>query len=148
MLHEDSLKKTDPEFMERWKAFACDEVVNEPNQQLDDPTRYLAIMAALTGSQSIDAFKAMLPEAMEGGLTPVMLKEMVYQAVDYLGFGRDYPVLNPGNDNHGRSSGKRRPGPGRYFWRRYERFLEERPYQPLAFCQLFRRLLHKNRSGL
>ena len=58
MLHEDSLKKTDPEFMERWKAFACDEVVNEPDQQLDDPTRYLAIMAALTGSQSIDAFKA------------------------------------------------------------------------------------------
>ena len=56
MLHEDSLKKTDPEFMERWKAFACDEVVNEPDQQLDDPTRYLAIMAALTGSQSIGAF--------------------------------------------------------------------------------------------
>ena len=98
MLHEDSLKKTDPEFMERWKAFACDEVVNEPDQQLDDPTRYLAIMAALTGSQSIDAFKAMLPEAMEGGLTPVMLKEMVYQAVDYLGFGRVYPFLNAVND--------------------------------------------------
>ena len=98
MLHEDSLKKTDPEFMERWKAFACDEVVNAPDQQLDDPARYLAIMAGLTGSQSIDAFKAMLPEAMEGGLTPVMLKEMVYQAVDYLGFGRVYPFLNAVND--------------------------------------------------
>ena len=43
--------------MERWKAFAYDEVVNEPGQQLDDPTRYLAIMATLTGSQSIDTLK-------------------------------------------------------------------------------------------
>ena len=53
-----------------------------------------------TNSQSIDTFKAMLPEAIEGGLTPVMLKEMVYQAVDYLGFGRVYPFLS-GGDEHG-----------------------------------------------
>lgn len=43
------LWKTDPEFMERFHHFADDEVVNEEGQQLDAPTRYLAILATLIG---------------------------------------------------------------------------------------------------
>lgn len=44
-----NLKKTDPEFAERFEHFAFDEVVNEENQQLEPPTRCLAILAALIG---------------------------------------------------------------------------------------------------
>ena len=33
-----NLKKTDPEFAERFEHFAFDEVVNEENQQLEPPT--------------------------------------------------------------------------------------------------------------
>lgn len=43
------LQKTDPEFTERFRHFALEEVVNEENQQLDAPTRYLAILATLIG---------------------------------------------------------------------------------------------------
>lgn len=92
-MNSKDLHQTDPEFMERWEAFSQKEVPQEPGQELDDTTRYLAILATLMGSQSIDCYKEMLPEALEHGLTPVMVKETVYQAVDYLGYGRVYPFL-------------------------------------------------------
>lgn len=76
---------TDPEFMERFEHFAFDEVVNEEGQQLDDITRHMAIIATLLGCQGIDEFRIELPRALDAGLTPVMVKEIVYQAVDYLG---------------------------------------------------------------
>lgn len=89
-----NLRETDPEFMERYEHFALDEVVNEPGQELDAPTRYLAILATLAGCQGVDMFKETLPKALDAGLTPVMVKEMVYQAVDYLGMGRVRPFLD------------------------------------------------------
>ena len=90
--------KTDSEFMERWEAFAYNEVVNEPGQTLDETTRYLAVLAALIGSQSVDAYRYYLPKAVESALTPAMVKEVVYQAVDYLGFGRVFPFFVATNE--------------------------------------------------
>lgn len=90
--------ETDPEFMERFEQFAYNEVVNEPGQQLDDQTRYLAVLAALTGCQGLEEFEETLPKAMDAGVTPVMIKEMVYQAVDYLGIGRVRPFLRAANE--------------------------------------------------
>ncbi len=92
------LKKTDLEFVERFQHFAFDEVVNEENQQLDAPTRYLAILSVLIGCGGVDAYREMLPTALENGMTPVMVKETVYQATDYLGYGRMLPFLNVTND--------------------------------------------------
>ena len=89
--------QTDPEFAERFERFAFDEVVNEPGQQLDDTTRYLAILATLLGCQGIEEFGAVLPRALDAGVTPVMVKETVYQAVDYLGIGRVRPFLDAVN---------------------------------------------------
>lgn len=92
------LRKTDPEFAERFHRFAFDEVVNEENQQLDAPTRYLAILSALIGCGGVDAFQEMLPVALENGVTPIMVKETIYQAADYLGYGRMLPFLNVANE--------------------------------------------------
>lgn len=89
----EQLRKTDPEFMERFEYFAFNEVVNEEGQQLEASTRYLAVMSVLIGCQGVEVFRMLLPEALEQGLTPVMVKEVVYQAVDYLGFGRVLPFL-------------------------------------------------------
>ncbi|OUN33796.1 carboxymuconolactone decarboxylase family protein [Lachnoclostridium sp. An76] len=89
---------TDPEFMERFEHFAFDEVVNEEGQQLDDVTRHMAIVATLLGCQGIDEFRIELPRALDAGLTPVMVKEIVYQAVDYLGIGRVLPFLDATNE--------------------------------------------------
>lgn len=91
------LTKTDPEFMERFSHFAFDEVVNEAGQQLEESTRYLAILATLIGCGGVDAFEEVLPKALEAGVTPVMVKETVYQSADYLGYGRMLPFLKKTN---------------------------------------------------
>ena len=56
--YESALAETDPEFIERFDNFAFDEVVN--NDDLDDKTRFMAILAALLGCQGAEAFKARL----------------------------------------------------------------------------------------
>lgn len=91
------LKVTDPEFFERFEHFAFDEVVNEDGQQLDAPTRFLAILATLIGCGGTDAYNELLPKALDNGVTPVMVKECVYQAADYLGYGRMLPFLKATN---------------------------------------------------
>lgn len=92
-----SLQNTDPEYAQRLGAF-LEEVKNEPGSTLEPTTRWLAILATLTGSGSVDAYKEALPRALEAGLDPVAVKEMVYQATDYLGYGRTLPFLHATND--------------------------------------------------
>ena len=89
----ENLRKTDPEFMECFEHFAFEEVPQEEGQQLDGETRYMAILATLLGCQGTEAYQVMLPKALDGGLSPVQVKEVVYQAFDYLGMGRVWPFL-------------------------------------------------------
>lgn len=89
---------TDPEFAERFEHFAFNEVINEENQQLDEKTRYTVILAALIGCGGVEAYREILPSALENGITPIAAKEVVYQATDYLGYGRMLPFLNVTNE--------------------------------------------------
>ena len=94
-------RETDPEFIERFDHFAFDEVVNMPDiggKAVDDRTRHMAILSTLLGCQGIDEFRAMVPAAMNFGVTPVEIKEIVYQAVAYLGMGRVFPFLKAVNE--------------------------------------------------
>ena len=93
---ESSLQNTDPEFVERLDNFALDEVVN--SDDLDDKTRFTAILASLLGCGGIDAYKTLLPAAMNFGVTATEVKEIVYQATAYLGIGRTYPFLMATNE--------------------------------------------------
>ncbi len=90
-------RRLDPEFSERMEAF-LQEVRSEPGQELPARTRSLAVLAALLGCQGLDEFRRALPEALEAGLDPVEVKEVVYQAVDYLGIGRVRPFLTAVNE--------------------------------------------------
>ena len=93
-----NLYETDPEFMERFEHFAYDEVVNEKDQQLDNHIRYIAILATLIGCQGREAYREILPMALSADVTPVEIKEIVYQAADYLGFGRIFTFLKITNE--------------------------------------------------
>lgn len=93
-----NLHKTDPEFAKRFDYFVLNEVVKEEKQQLESSTRYLVILAVLIGCGGIDAYKEILPKALENGMTPIVAKEIVYQATDYLGYGRMLPFLNVTNE--------------------------------------------------
>lgn len=92
------LHKTDPEFAQRFEYFAFQEAPKEEGRQLPEKTRYMAILAALIGCGGADAYGEMLPKALDGGVTPVMIKEIVYQSAAYLGCGRMLPFLSRTNE--------------------------------------------------
>lgn len=96
MDYESELLATDPEFMELFHRFVCDEVVSQIG--LDGKTRFTAILATLLGCQGIDEFQELLPSALDSGVTPVEIKEIVYQSVAYLGMGRALPFLKATNE--------------------------------------------------
>lgn len=93
--NDGSLFGTDPEFTDFFSRFAFDEVPNQDD--LDTHTRTLAILAALIGCQGVELFRDMLPEAIDYKVTPVEVKEMIYQATAYLGISRVYPFLRAAN---------------------------------------------------
>lgn len=89
------LADTDPEFSELFARFAEEEAPRE--SRLESKTRFLAILAALMGCQGREAFGFLADEALEGGVTPVELKELVYQGAAYLGLGRTLPFVQEAN---------------------------------------------------
>ena len=98
-LHRNFLSefdKTDPEFAKFFGGFALNEAVSET--KLDDRTRYMAILSALLGCQGVDTFKAVLPYALDAKLTPVEIKEIIYQATAYLGIGRTFSFIKAANE--------------------------------------------------
>ena len=92
------LAETDPEFAERFAYFAGEEVPGEPAAELPSRERYLVVLAALLGCQGLDEFRLMAAEALDAGVTPVELKEVVYQACAYLGIGRVRPFVDAANE--------------------------------------------------
>lgn len=90
------LLETDPEFIALFYNFAYDEVVNQDD--LDDRTRFMAILATLLGCQAVDEFHCQMGAALNFGVTPVEIKEIIYQAVAYLGIGRVSPFLEVVNE--------------------------------------------------
>ena len=55
-------------------------------------------MAALLGCQGEEAFRELLSAAVNIGITPVEVKEIVYQAAAYLGMGRVLSFLKITNE--------------------------------------------------
>ena len=91
-----NLYATDKEYKERFDYF-LEEVKNDEGNKLDEPTRYLAILSVLMGNQGICAYEEVLEKALDV-LSPVQVKEMVYQATDYLGYGRMFEFLKVTNE--------------------------------------------------
>lgn len=90
------LFEKDPEFTDFFSNFVFDEVVNQ--NDMDDKTRGLVILATLLGCQGIDAYKQMVKGVLSLGVTPIEIKEVTYQATAYLGIGRTYPFLLANNE--------------------------------------------------
>jgi 4-carboxymuconolactone decarboxylase len=91
-----TLKVTDPEFIELFDNFAFDEVM--AHAALDDHTRLMTILAALIAVPALGEFKALVGAALDLGVTPVEVKEIVYQAVPYCGIGKVFDFLHGTNE--------------------------------------------------
>jgi 4-carboxymuconolactone decarboxylase len=94
--HESTLKVTDPEFVELFDNFAFDEVIAYGN--LGTQTRLKVILASLIAMQTVNEYRIMLGGPLNVGVTPVEVKEIVYQAVPYLGIARVFDFLHATND--------------------------------------------------
>lgn len=86
-----SLKKTDPEFEEIIVNFFQGEVV-EANK-LTEKEQMLCVLSALLGCQGMGEFQNMLHAALNAGVDPIAIKEVIYQATAYLGIGRTHDFL-------------------------------------------------------
>lgn len=88
--------ETDKAFMKRQTYFE-EEVNRKLDIVIDQKTKALAILASLLGAQALALFKEKVLEYVHEILTPVQIKELVYQAVDYAGYGKVYPFLQAVN---------------------------------------------------
>jgi len=70
-----TLMVTDPELIEVFDNFAFDEVLGYGN--LDNRTRLIVILASMIASQALAEYKVMLGGALNVGVTPVEVKEIV-----------------------------------------------------------------------
>ena len=84
--YQSKAKATDPELIEVFDNFAFDEVIGHDN--MEPKNRVIMIMASTIGSQALTEFKMMTNAALNLGVTPIEIKEIVYQAVPYVGIAK------------------------------------------------------------
>jgi len=94
--YESKAGATDPELIEVFDNFAFDEIISHDN--METKTRVLMIMASTIGSNALNEFKMMVNAALNSGATPVEVKEIVYQAVPYVGISRVIDFLYTANE--------------------------------------------------
>ncbi|MBQ7927314.1 MAG: carboxymuconolactone decarboxylase family protein [Methanobrevibacter sp.] len=82
----ERIEKNDPEFHKIFKNFAYGEVFEYST--LDEKESVLVTLASLIACQSPKAFKKILLSALGNYITPEEVKELLYQSVPYVGFGR------------------------------------------------------------
>jgi len=94
--HVSTLVVTDPEFIEIFDNFAFDEVLRHGN--LDIHTRLMVQLAAIIACQALREYRAMLGAAFTIGIKPVEAKEILYQAVPYIGMAKVFDFIQATND--------------------------------------------------
>jgi 4-carboxymuconolactone decarboxylase len=92
---ESKLQKADPEFIELFDNWAFDEVIRQ--SQLDTKTRVVMILASTIASQALGEYRIMVGAALNVGLTPVVIKEILYQSVPYVGVAKVFDFLHATN---------------------------------------------------
>jgi len=93
--HVSTLAVTDPELIEIFDNFAFDEVLRHGN--LDVRTRLMVQLASMIASQALREYRVMLGAALNIGVTPVEIKEIVYQAVPYVGMAKVFDFIHTTN---------------------------------------------------
>jgi 4-carboxymuconolactone decarboxylase len=91
-----TLVATDPEFIAVFDNFAFDEVLRDTT--LDVRTRLMVQLASMIAGQALGEYRAMLGAALAAGVTPIEAKEIVYQAVPYVGLAKVFDFLHATND--------------------------------------------------
>jgi len=94
--HVSTLAVTDPELIEFFDNFAFDEVLRD--SALDARTRLMVQLAAMIASQALREYRVMLGAALTVGVTAIEIKEIVYQAVPYVGMAKVFDFIHTTNE--------------------------------------------------
>jgi 4-carboxymuconolactone decarboxylase len=87
---------TDPDFQDILSHFIFGEVFYQG--KLDDKQRELITLVVLATNQTLPQLKAHVHAALNVGLTPVEIKEAVYQCAPYLGFPKTLNAIAEVNE--------------------------------------------------
>jgi 4-carboxymuconolactone decarboxylase len=97
-----TLAQSDPELIEYFDNFAFGEVHADAarlDETLDLHTRLMVQLAAILAAGGLAEFRVVAAAAVaNGGVSPVELKEIVYQSVAYVGMARAFDYLHAVND--------------------------------------------------
>ncbi|MFF2328945.1 MULTISPECIES: carboxymuconolactone decarboxylase family protein [unclassified Streptomyces] len=95
--HVSTLAVSDPELIAYFDNFAFDEVLRHTGD-LPERTRLMTQLAAMIAVGAVAEYRVMLGAALSVEVTPVEIKEIVYQAVPYVGMARVFDFLHTTND--------------------------------------------------
>lgn len=84
--YQSKIKENDPEFIALFDNFAFDDVINQGT--MDTKTRVLMILASTLGSQALTEYKMYVAAALTVEISPVEIKEVLYQSVPYVGVSK------------------------------------------------------------
>lgn len=90
------LAKTDPEFFSIYANFAFDDVLQYSDLNFQE--RLLIVLASLVAIPALSEYKTIAQAALKNNVSPVMMKEIVYQATPYVGMGKAIDFINATNE--------------------------------------------------
>ena len=85
----------DEELMEIISNFSLDEA--QEYDHLDEKTRQMVIISATIATQTPKRYETFVKAALNVGVTPIEIKEILYQAVPYVGILKVLDLLEPTN---------------------------------------------------
>lgn len=88
--------ETNPEYVETFLNFAFDEVYD--HAPYDKKLRWMVILASMIAQNTRDRYKVFLAGALNIGITPEEIMEIVYQAVPYCGIARVFDIIYDTNE--------------------------------------------------
>ncbi|MCX5042682.1 carboxymuconolactone decarboxylase family protein [Aldersonia sp. NBC_00410] len=91
-----TLARTDPDLIEVFDNFAFDEVLR--HDDLDPRLRLMTQLSAIIACQAHGEYRTMLGAALTTGVTPVEAKEILYQAVPYVGIAKVFDFFHITNE--------------------------------------------------
>ena len=94
--HNSTLEVTDPELIEIFDNWAFGELLEDT--PLDARTRLMVQLAAIIACHAVSEYRVMLGGALNVGVTPIEVKEIVYQAVPYVGMAKVFDFLHATNE--------------------------------------------------
>ncbi len=91
-----TLKVSDPELIEIFDNFAFGDVIEAA--PLEIKMRLIVQLAGIIACHAVSEYRAMMEAALNVGVTPVEIKEIVYQSVPYVGMAKVLDFLSVTNE--------------------------------------------------